>query len=95
MASLGKPCDAKRRSSGQIFLSYPHTHDRFLYSSVGKEQTLKEVITEHSYPVDVKFSKDQEFDVGGSTTSANRFPQLTLIDEFDEVYFLANTIIDG
>ena len=66
-----------------------------IFSSVGKEQTLKEVITEHSYPVDVKFSKDQEFDVGGSTTSANRFPQLKLIDEFDEVYFLANTIIDG
>ena len=30
--SLGKPRDAKRRSSGRIFLSYPHTHDRFLYS---------------------------------------------------------------
>ena len=24
-------CDVKRRSSGRIFLSYPHTHDRFLY----------------------------------------------------------------
>ena len=24
--------DAKWRSSGQIFLFYPHTHDRFLYS---------------------------------------------------------------
>ena len=23
LSSLGKPCDAKRRSSGQIFLSYP------------------------------------------------------------------------
>ena len=26
-----KPCDAKRRSLGQIVLSYPHIHDRFLY----------------------------------------------------------------
>ena len=32
LSSLGKPRDAKRRSSGQIFLSYPHTHDRFLDS---------------------------------------------------------------
>ena len=28
--SLGKPHDAKRGSSGRIFLSYPHTHYRFL-----------------------------------------------------------------
>ena len=33
-SSLSKPRDAKQRSSGQIFLSYPHTHDRFLYSRV-------------------------------------------------------------
>ena len=32
LSSLGKPRDAKRRSSGQIFLSYPHTYDRFLKS---------------------------------------------------------------
>ena len=31
LSSLGKPRDAKRRSSGRIFLSYPHAHDRFLY----------------------------------------------------------------
>ena len=31
LSSLGKPHDAKRRSSGWIVLSYPHTHDRFLY----------------------------------------------------------------
>ena len=31
MTSLGKPRDAKRRSSGRIFLSNPHTHDSFLY----------------------------------------------------------------
>ena len=30
LSSLGKPRDAKRRSSGRIFLSYPHTHDIFL-----------------------------------------------------------------
>ena len=34
LSSLGKPRDAKRRSSGGIFLSYPHTHDGFLYSFV-------------------------------------------------------------
>ena len=34
LSSLGKPRDTKRRSSGQIFLSYPHTHDRFLKSNV-------------------------------------------------------------
>ena len=33
LSSLGKPRDAKRRSSGQIFLAYRHTHDRFLYSN--------------------------------------------------------------
>ena len=52
-------------------------------------------MTEHAFPVDIKFAKNQEFAVGSSTTSANRFPQLKLIDVFDEVYFLANTIIDG
>ena len=26
LSSIGKPCDAKRQSSGQIFLSHPHTH---------------------------------------------------------------------
>ena len=31
LSSLGKPRDAKRRSSGRIFLSYPHTHEGFLY----------------------------------------------------------------
>ena len=31
MSSLGEPRDAKRRSSGRIFLSYPHTHYIFLY----------------------------------------------------------------
>ena len=30
LSSLGKPRDAKWRSSGQIFLPYPHTHDKFL-----------------------------------------------------------------
>ena len=33
LTSLGKPRDAKRRSSGRIFLPYPHTHGRFLYYS--------------------------------------------------------------
>ena len=32
LSSLRKPRDAKRWSSGQIFLSHPHTHDRFLHS---------------------------------------------------------------
>ena len=29
LSSLGKPRDAKRQSLGQIFLSYPHPHDRY------------------------------------------------------------------
>ena len=33
LSSLGKPRDAKRRSSERIFLSYFHTHDEFLYSA--------------------------------------------------------------
>ena len=33
LSSLGKPRDAKQWSSGRIFLSYPHTHDRSLYSA--------------------------------------------------------------
>ena len=32
LSSLGKPRDANRWSSGRIFLSHPHTHDRFLYT---------------------------------------------------------------
>ena len=36
LSSLVKPRDAKPRSSGRIFLSYPHTHDRFLFSHMGK-----------------------------------------------------------
>ena len=31
LSSLGQPHDAKRRSIGQIFISFSHTHDRFLY----------------------------------------------------------------
>ena len=31
LSSQDKLRDAKRGSSRQIFLSYPHTHDRFLY----------------------------------------------------------------
>ena len=31
--SLGKPRDSKRQSSGRFFLSYPQTHDKFLYST--------------------------------------------------------------
>ena len=33
LSTLGKPRDAKRRSSGRMFLFYPHTHDRFLIFS--------------------------------------------------------------
>ena len=33
-SSLGKPRDANRWSSERIFLSHPHTHDRFLLSSM-------------------------------------------------------------
>ena len=32
LSSLSKPRDAKRRSSGWIFLSYLHTHDGFFLS---------------------------------------------------------------
>ena len=38
VSSLSKPCDAKRWTSGQNFLSYPHTHDRFLYSQLSLTQ---------------------------------------------------------
>ena len=40
---VGKPRDAKRRSSGLIFLSYPHTHDRFLYSTLETKHLKKEL----------------------------------------------------
>ena len=39
LSSLGKPHDAKRRSLGRIFLSYPNTHYRFLYER--KENTVR------------------------------------------------------
>ena len=32
LSSFGKPRDAKRRSSGGIFLSYPHTNNGFFFS---------------------------------------------------------------
>ena len=35
LSSLGKPRDVKRRSWGRIFLSYPHTHEIFLYYNLG------------------------------------------------------------
>ena len=31
LSSLGKPRDAKQWSSGQIFLSHPHTHDSIVF----------------------------------------------------------------
>ena len=31
LSSFRKPRDAKRRTLEQIFLAYPHTHDKFLY----------------------------------------------------------------
>ena len=31
LASLGKPRDVRQWPSGQIFLSAPHTHNRYLY----------------------------------------------------------------
>ena len=37
LSSLGKPRDANRRSSGQIFLSHLHTHDGPLYSNTDKQ----------------------------------------------------------
>ena len=39
LSSLCKPRDAERRSSGRIFLSYPHTHDRFLYGELCHSQS--------------------------------------------------------
>ena len=38
LSSLSKPLDAKQWSSVRIFLSYPHTHDRFLYSEESKQR---------------------------------------------------------
>ena len=45
MSSLGKPCDAKRRSSGRIFVSNPLTHDRFLYSYYPLQRRLNHSIS--------------------------------------------------
>ena len=39
---LGKPRDARQLTSGRIFLSTPHTHDRFLYSHMGKKEIRSE-----------------------------------------------------
>ena len=36
-SSIGKSRDAKWWSSGQIFLSHPRTHDRFLYYTICKQ----------------------------------------------------------
>ena len=41
LSSLGKPCDTKWRSSGQIFLYNPHTHDGFLYDYMGHDTRTK------------------------------------------------------
>ena len=40
LSSLCKPLGAKKWSSGQIFISYPHTHDRFIYSAGLSESWL-------------------------------------------------------
>ena len=42
LLSLGKPRDAKRRSSGRIFPSYPHTRDRFLNSQQVKKEVKRQ-----------------------------------------------------
>ena len=39
LSSLGKPRDAKRRSSGRIFLSFPHTYHRLLLGANLKDVT--------------------------------------------------------
>ena len=59
LSSLGKPLDAKRRSSGQILLSYPHTHDRYLYSIFQKELESKLEKTEKDAKnLEEKLNKD-------------------------------------
>lgn len=63
--------------------------------TVGKKQTLQEVLQKYDLPVKVRFASDQQLTVGSSVTIANRFPDLELTEMFDEIYFLANSIIDG
>ena len=43
-SSLSKPCDAKRRFLRQIFLSHPHTRDRYLLSGQKHQQEKGEVL---------------------------------------------------
>ena len=62
---------------------------------MGKEQTLQNVIDTHSLPVNIKFADNQMITVATSVMTADRFPVLTLTEEFDEVYLLANSIVDG
>ena len=52
LSSLGKPCDAKRRSSGQVFLSFPHPHDNLIVSrdkKIGRRMWKLEMIFQAVY----------------------------------------------
>ena len=40
LTSLGKPRDARQKPSGRIFLSTPHTHDRFWYSCTPDKEIM-------------------------------------------------------
>ena len=59
LSSHGKPRDANRRSSEQIFLSHPHTHDRFLYAGISSRvRALNFGLSFHLYPYFVYLSSE-------------------------------------
>ena len=68
MSSHGKPRDAKRRSSVRIFLSYPHTHDRFLYYDILDDQEVNLSILEEAAAIQTVCTMEQLSSQGQSTT---------------------------
>ncbi|XP_060603924.1 uncharacterized protein LOC132756803 [Ruditapes philippinarum] len=61
----------------------------------GAESSLYNILRSNSLPLWVQFPADRVLTVCNKSINTNRVPAWKLTKRFDEVYLLANTIIDG
>ncbi|XP_060561658.1 uncharacterized protein LOC132721382 [Ruditapes philippinarum] len=62
---------------------------------VGAELSLYNILQSNSLPLWVQFPADRVLTVCNKSINTNDIPPWQLTKRFDEVYFLANTIVDG